>query len=62
MNKKTTPIMVGLGAAMAVGTAAMMAGKAGKKRSMKKKIKKTANKAINAVGDILDSIPTSGMK
>lgn len=58
VNKKAMPIIYGVGAAMAIGTAAAIS-KAGKKKTMKKKVKKTANKAINAVGNILDNIPGS---
>lgn len=41
---------------MAIGTAAAIS-RAGKKRSMKRKVKKTANKAFNAVGTMLDNLP-----
>lgn len=58
MNKKTSPIIYGIGAVMAIGTAAAIS-KAGKKKSMKKKVKKTANKAINAVGSMLDNLPNT---
>ncbi len=57
MNKKTSPIIYGIGAVMAIGTVAAIS-KVGKKRSMKKKVKKTANKAINAVGSMLDNLPS----
>jgi len=57
-NKKTMPIVYGVGAVMAIGTVAAVA-KMGKKKTMKKKMKKTANKAINAVGNIIDSIPSA---
>ena len=48
--------MYGIGAAMAIGAIAFMAGASGKKNSTKRKLKKTANKAISTVGDILDNV------
>lgn len=53
MNKIITSAITGAAVTMAVGTAAYMAsGKNGKKRQMKK----TAAKAVHAVGEIVNGI------
>lgn len=53
MNKSTGAAITGVCVAMAAGTAAyMMAGKSKKMNS--RRMKKTAGKAIRAVGDVVD--------
>ena len=57
MNKKTVNATKTIGAVMAVGGAAAMIGSAMMStNSTKKQIKKTANKAMKTIGDVLDGI------
>ena len=57
MNKKVMTATKAIGAVMAVGGAAAMIGSAmGTKNSTKKQIKKTANKAMKTIGEMLDRI------
>lgn len=58
MNKKAKPLIYGASAVMAIGAVAAIS-QMGKKKTIKRKVKKTANKAINAVGNMLDSIPSA---
>lgn len=57
MNKKTMTATKTIGAIMAVGGAAAMIGSAVMTNgSTKRQMKKTANKAIKTIGDVLDGI------
>ncbi len=56
MNKKTMNITKTVGAIMAVGGAAAMLGSAMTTNTTKKQIKKTADKAIKTVNNVLDGI------
>ena len=57
MNKKSSNVMKYVGSAMAVGGTVMMgAAMAGNNNSLKKKAKKTADKAIEAVDAVLTSV------
>lgn len=57
-NEATGAAITGVCVAMAAGTAAyMMAGK-NKKKMNTKRMKKTAGKAIRAVGDVVDNFST----
>ena len=53
---KAKTVMGALGAAMAVGSCALLAGSAAANPSMKKLYKKKASKAIRQVGDMLDDV------
>lgn len=52
VNKTTGAAITGVCVAMAAGTAAYMM--AGKKKMNQRRIKKSAGKAIRAVGDVVD--------
>ena len=57
MNKKTMNATKTIGAIMAVGGAAAMIGSAVMNNgSTKRQMKKTANKAMKTIGDVLDGI------
>lgn len=57
MSKMVTTALTGAVVAMAVGTTAyMMSGSGKSKRMQSKKMKKTATKALQTVGGILDSV------
>ncbi len=57
MDNKTTGIIGGLAATMAIGTAAyMLSGNSPKAR--KKQLQKKAGQAIQAVGEVVDGIST----
>ncbi len=53
---KTKTVMGALGAAMAVGSCALLVGSAAANPSMKKMYKKKAGKAIKQVGEMLDDV------
>ncbi len=59
MTKKIENIMKGVGAVMAVGGTAAMIGSAvssSSSLSTKKKVKKTADKAVKKINDIIDGV------
>lgn len=57
MSKMVTTAITGAVVAMAVGTTAyMMSGNGKSKRLQKKNMKKTATKALQTVGGIIDSV------
>lgn len=59
MKKKTENIIKGVGAVMAVGGTAAMIGSAvmnSGSTSTKKKVKKTADKAVKTINDIIDGV------
>ena len=57
MNKKTMNITKAVGTVMAVGGAAAMIGSAMmNNNSTKKQLKKTANKTMKTINNVLDSI------
>lgn len=53
---KTKTVMGSLGAAMAVGSCALLVGAATASPSIKKMYKKKATKAIRQVGEMLDDV------
>ena len=53
---KTSRFMVGMGAGLAVGMAAAAGVKMMSKKKKGSRIVKTTNKAVKAVGDIMDNI------
>ena len=53
---KAKTVMGALGAAMAVGSCALLVGSAAASPSMKKMYKKKASKAIRQVGDMIDDV------
>lgn len=53
---KAKTVMGAVGAAMAAGSCALLAGAAAAQPSVKKQYKKKASKAIRRVGDLLDDV------